>query len=197
VAAPPAFDPSSLRVDPAATGLVLVDVQTRLAAVMPTEAMQLCERNILILLELAKRLGWPVIWSEQYPKGLGPTVPTILDALTDPAIRLNRVEKLSFSCTDDPGFLAAHSLAGRSSYVVVGMEAHVCVWQTARGLRALGNQVFVPADAVVSRSLENRRIGLDLAERAGAVVSSTEVVVFDALGRAGSENFRALSRMLK
>jgi nicotinamidase-related amidase len=194
---PSNFSPLDLQIPAADTALALVDVQTKLSAVMPPEAMAACERNILVLLELARRLGWPVIWSEQYPKGLGPTIPSLLDAMTNPDLRLERVEKLTFSCTDDPGFRAAHSALGRHCYVVVGMEAHVCVWQTARGLRALGNQVFVPQDAVVSRDLANHRVGLDLARQAGAVVTSTEVVVFDALGRAGTEDFRAMSRLLK
>jgi nicotinamidase-related amidase len=193
----PRFDPASLKVPSDRTALLLVDVQTKLSAVMPPAAMAACERNILILIELARRLHWPVVWSEQYPKGLGPTIPALLDAMTTPDLQIVRIEKLDFSCTDDPGFRAAHATLARPSYVVVGMEAHVCVWQTARGLRGLGNQVFVPADAVISRDPANHRIGLDLAARAGAVVTSTEVVVFDALGRAGSEDFRALSRMLK
>lgn len=190
-------DPADLQVPAQGTALVLVDVQTKLSAVMPPDAMAACERNILILLELGRRLGWPVIWSEQYPKGLGPTIPSLLDAMTKPDLQLVRIEKLSFSCTDDPAFRAAHTALARKSYVVVGMEAHVCVWQTARGLRGLGNHVFVPQDAVVSRDPSNHRVGLDLARQAGATVTSTEVVVFDALGRAGTEDFRALSRMLK
>lgn len=181
----------------AGTALLLVDVQTRLAAVMPPEAMAAAERNMLILIELARRLRWPIIWSEQYPKGLGPTTPGLLAALTSPDLQLTRIEKLSFSCTDDPAFMAAHAGSACSTFVLVGMEAHVCIWQTARGLRQRGNQVFVPADAVVSRDPANRQVGLDLASRAGAVVTSTEVVVFDALGRAGTEDFRALSRLLK
>jgi nicotinamidase-related amidase len=181
----------------AGTALALVDVQTKLSAVMPAAAMAAVERNILILIELARRLRWPIIWSEQYPKGLGPTVAPLLDAMTNPDLQLTRIEKLSFACTDDPGFLAAHAQVARPTWIVVGMEAHVCVWQTTRGLRALGNQVFVPQDAVVSRDPANLGVGLDLARAAGAIVTSTETVVFDALGRAGTEDFRALSRLLK
>jgi nicotinamidase-related amidase len=193
----PKLDPLALKVPAASTALVLVDVQTKLSAVMPAAAMAAVERNILILIELARRLRWPIVWSEQYPKGLGPTIAPLLDAMTDPDLQLTRIEKLSFACTDDPGFLAAHASVARPTWIVVGMESHVCVWQTARGLRALGNQVFVPQDAVVSRDPANLRVGLDLCRAAGAIVSSTETVVFDALGRAGTDDFRALSRLLK
>jgi nicotinamidase-related amidase len=188
---------AALQVPAHGTALVLVDVQTKLAAVMPAAAMAAVERNILILIELARRLRWPVIWSEQYTKGLGPTVPALAAALAHPDLQISRVEKLTFACTDDPAFQAAWAALARPCAVVVGMEAHVCVWQTARGLRRLGNQVFVAQDAVIARDPGNLGVGLDLARQAGAVVTSTETVVFDALGRAGTDDFRALSRLLK
>jgi nicotinamidase-related amidase len=187
----------ALRIDPADTVLLIVDVQTKLSAVMPEAEMARVERNILVLLEMARRLHFPVIWSEQYPQGLGPTVPALATALAAPELVLTRLEKVTFSVTDHSRFQAAYTRIGRSRYVVVGMEAHVCVWQTARGLRALGAHVFVPADAVISRDPANRAVGLELAARAGAVVTSTEVVAFDALGRAGTDDFRAISRLIK
>jgi nicotinamidase-related amidase len=193
----PADPVAALQVSADDTALVVVDVQTKLSAVMPADTMATVERNILILIELGRRLRWPVIWSEQYTKGLGPTIPALAEALAQPDLKLTRLEKLAFACTADPAFQAAHAALARSCYVVVGMESHVCVWQTARGLRALGNRVFLPADAVIARAPSNLAIGLDLARQAGAVVTSTETVVFDALGRAGSDDFRALSRLLK
>jgi nicotinamidase-related amidase len=187
----------ALRVDPADTVLLVVDIQTKLSAVMPEVAMTRVERNVLVLIEMARRLHFPVIWSEQYPEGLGPTVPTIASALNSPDLAVTRLEKLTFSVTDHGRFQAAHTRLGRSRYVVVGMETHVCVWQTVRGLRALGAHVFVPSDAVISRDPANREVGLDLSGRAGAVISSTEVVAFDALGRAGTDDFRALAKLIK
>ncbi len=189
--------PPDLRIDPSDTGLVIVDVQVKLAAAMAPEAMSACERNILVLLELARRQRWPILWSEQYPKGLGPTTDNLLAALTNPDLWLTRIEKITFSCTDDEGFTTALATASRGAWVVVGMESHVCVYQTARGLASRNARVFVPQDAVISRTLDNHRVGLDLANRAGAVVTSTEAVVFDALGRAGTEDFRAMSRLVK
>jgi nicotinamidase-related amidase len=187
----------ALRIDPIDTALLVVDIQTKLSAAMPEAAMGRLERNVGILLELAQRLRFPVIVSEQYPQGLGPTIASLNTALASPELSVTRFDKLTFSATDHGRFQTAHARIGRTRYVVVGMEAHVCVWQTVRGLRALGAHVFVPADAVISRDPANREIGLDLAARAGAVITSTEVVVFDALGRAGTDEFRALSRLIK
>ena len=190
---PPA-NPSALRVDPADTALLVVDVQTKLAAVMPAEELAQVTRNLGVLIALARRLGWPVVLSEQYPQGLGPTLPVIAEALGPETIR---TEKMTFSCTDHAPFAETARTLGKSGWVVAGMEAHVCVYQTVRGLCEAGARVFVPADAVVSRAPTNRARGLELADRAGAIVSSTEIIAFDALGRAGTDDFRAISRLLR
>ncbi|HEY0708639.1 MAG TPA: isochorismatase family protein [Polyangia bacterium] len=191
----------SARIDPAQAALLIVDVQEKLSAVMPAATMAACERNIHVLVELAKRLRWPILWSEQYPKGLGPTLPALHTALadlqtSDPSA-VTRIEKMTFACTDDDVFLSAHARLQKQHYVVTGMEAHICVWQTVRGLRALGSNVFLPRDAVISRTSENHHVGLELARAAGAVVTSTETVAFDALRRAGTDDFRAISRLIK
>src|SRR6185436_4235336 len=177
--------------------LLLVDFQERLAAVMAPGDVAAAVRNIVLLFELARQLRIPVVISEQYPRGLGPTVAALREALLQPGLAIERVEKIEFSCTDSPAFLEVHRKLARDQWIVVGMEAHVCVYQTARGLVAMGARVHVPADAVVSRAPTNVRIGLDLCGRAGAYVTATETVVFDALKRAGTDEFRALSRLLK
>src|SRR5204862_148032 len=130
------------------------------------------------------------------PRGLGPTLPALRAALAEPGLDPERVEKLAFGCTDEPTFVELFRRLGRDQWIVVGMEAHVCVYQTARGLVTLGATVHVPADAVISRAPSNLHTGLRLAERAGAIVTATEVVVFDVLGRAGTDEFRALSRLV-
>lgn len=186
-----------LRLPAAETGLLLVDFQERLAAAMPEAERPDCERRISILIEAFRILNLPVVVSEQYPKGLGPTVPVLETALAAGPLQLHRFEKLHFACTDDPSFTALWTRLGRKRWIVVGMETHVCVYQTVRGLRALGAQVFVPADAVLSRTPANRSIGLDLCTRAGAIVSSLETVVFDLLGRAGTDEFKQLSKLLR
>jgi len=110
---------------------------------------------------------------------------------------LHRFDKLCFSAADAPEFAALTPKLGRDQWIVTGMEAHVCVYQTARDLAARGDQVHVVADAVCSRTQANWRIGLGLVERAGAIVTSTEVCVFDLLGCAGTEEFKALSKAIK
>jgi nicotinamidase-related amidase len=191
------MSPDELRLDSQRAALLLVDFQERLAAVMAPGEIAACQRNIVLLFELARQLRIPVVVSEQYPRGLGPTVPGLKAALAEPGLTVERIEKIEFSCADSPAFKEVHRRLGRDQWIVVGMEAHVCVYQTARDLVALGARVHVPADAVISRAPANVRIGLDLCTRAGAIVTGTETVVFDALKRAGSDEFRALSRLLK
>jgi nicotinamidase-related amidase len=190
-------DVNELRLEATRMALLIVDFQERLAAAMAPGEIAACESQIVMLLELARRLKIPVVVSEQYPKGLGPTVGGLQVALNEPGLSVHRFEKLAFGCADVPEFVELYHRLGRQQWVVVGMETHVCVYQTARGLRALGAAVHVPADAVASRSPANVRIGLSLIERMGCVVTSTETVAFDALGRAGTDDFRAISRLLK
>lgn len=186
--------PSPLRLDPARAALLVVDLQERLAAAMDAAALDRVVRNTIALVEGAKVLGLPVIVTEQYPKGIGPTLAAIRAALPDDA---RPIEKVDFSCAAVPAVREALARVGRDQLVVVGMEAHVCVYQTARDLAAEGRHVFVPHDAVLSRADENRRIGLSLAERAGAAVTATETVLFDLLGRAGTPAFKEISRLIK
>jgi len=193
---PPSLAPS-LRVDPAQAALLIVDVQDRLAAAMPDEARARCQKNVGVLLQLARRAHIPVVVSEQYPKGLGPTVAAIEDQLRGEGLAVQRFEKLEFACPEAPAFAPIWNQLRREQWLVTGMEAHICVYQSARALLARGAQVQVIADAVASRTPENLKVGLDLAERAGAIVTSTETVVFDVLGRAGTDDFKALSRLVK
>jgi len=187
--------PADLKVSKERAALLIIDVQQRLFDVMPAEASAMV-RNLQILIELALRLGLPVVWSEQYPKGLGPTIPA-LDAALGKHAGVLRLEKLEFSCTEAPGWPAIWEKVRRDQWIVAGIETHVCVYQTVRGLAEKGVTIHLPVDAVLSRTLENKRIGLGLCERAGAVLTSTEAIVFDALERAGSEDFKAMSRLVK
>lgn len=183
---------------PARAALLVVDVQDKLAAVMPPDAMTSLVRNVGILVEAARRFAIPVVVSEQYPRGLGKTVAGIEQALAAlPADQLFRFDKLEFSVCAAPGFAPVEArLDGRDQWIVTGMESHICVYQSARALRAGGAAVHVVRDAVVSRTAQNREIGLGLIERSGALVTSTETVVFDLLQRAGGDDFKALSRLI-
>ncbi len=183
------------RLDPARSVLLVVDVQERLAAAMPEAAMDRLVSNAIILLETARLLGVPVIASEQYPKGLGPTVGPLAERLR--AMEVEPIDKTTFDACAEPRI--ARALVDRSprSVVVSGMETHICVFQTARELARRGFEVHVAADGVASRREENRSLGLALCERAGAFVAPTETLVFDWLGRAGTESFKAVSKLVR
>jgi len=183
------------RLDPASSLLLVVDVQERLAAAMPQAAMDRLVASALVLLEAARLLGVPVVASEQYPKGLGPTVAPIAEKLR--AMGVEPVDKLTFDACGEPRLARALSDRAARAVVLAGMETHICVFQTARELARRGLQVHVVADAVASRREENRALGLALCERAGAVATPTETVVFDWLGRAGTDAFKALSKMVR
>jgi len=153
-------------------------------------------KNTLILVEGARILGLPILVTEQYPKGIGPTVDALRSALgPEQAV----IEKLSFSCAGEPAFLEALKGIGRDQIIVTGMETHVCVLQTVRDL-LLGNLaqgVFCVEDAMISRTQENHRIGLSQMAFVGAMPTGTESVLFDLLVRAGSPEFKAISRLVK
>ncbi len=181
----------SLKLERDRAVVLVVDVQERLLAAMPEGARAPLLRATQALVEGAKQLKVPVLATEQYPKGLGPTVPALRDALPGAPH-----EKLDFSCAAVPAVKDALG-SGPRQVVLCGMETHVCVFQTARDLAALGHQVFVAEDAVASRTEANRRVGLSLMERGGAIVTSTEAVLFDLLGRAGTPEFKAVSALVK
>jgi len=188
----------TLAIERQRAGLLVIDVQERLAAAMPAEAMAALTRNLAVLCEAARRFALPVVVSQQYPRGLGATIAPVEEALAALApAQLHRFDKLEFSACSAPEAAGLWERLGRDQWVVTGMEAHVCVYQTVRQLCERGADVHVVRDAVVSRAAENLATGLALAERAGAVVTSTEVVVFDLLERAGSDDFKALSRLIR
>lgn len=186
----------SLTADRAA--LLVVDVQEKLAAVMDPDGMARLTRNIGILCEAARRFSIPVVVSQQYPRGLGGTVAAVEQAISALAPdQLHRFDKVEFSVCGAPGFAPVEAaLDGRDQWIVTGMESHICVYQSARALRAGGAAVHVVRDAVISRTQENRDTGLALIERTGALITTTEVVIFDLLQRAGGDDFKALSRLI-
>ena len=170
--------------------LLVVDIQERLAPAMPEEILAQVLRNTTILIEAAKRLGLPILVSQQYPKGLGPTVAAIESVLPPTAQRFDKVE---FSAA---GVVHPHPRE-RDQYIIAGMETHICVFQTARDLVEKGFEVFLLADAVLSRSAEDRRVGFELCKEVGARVTTVESALFDMLGRAGSPEFKLVSAAVK
>lgn len=169
--------------------LVVVDVQERINAVMADQGHL---ARIAVLVEACAALGVPVIATEQYPKGLGPTVPSLATLLSEPPL-----VKGSFSCAREPAVLAALEATGRRQAVVAGIEAHVCVLQTALDLVAAGFQVHAPHDAVSSRRPSDKEWALQRMAAAGVVVTTTESALFELLERCGTDEFRAVSRMIR
>lgn len=189
--------PNNLELDPKRAALLIVDVQERLVAAMSEEQVPVLERNLAILCELARRFDLPVVVSQQYPKGLGQTVANVDSVLSQLGDNVHRFDKVEFSVCDHAAFAPIYEQLGRDQWIVTGMEAHVCVYQSARGLIARGATVHVPRETALSRHEANRQTGFALMERAGAVITSTEVVVFDILKRAGGDDFKAMSRLVR
>jgi nicotinamidase-related amidase len=180
------------------TLLLIVDAQERLLAAMPEGVSVKVVRNTRILVETAREFDLPVLVSEQYPKGLGPTCAEIVSAL--PA-ETTPIAKLAFSCCSEPAFGpflgVADAKYANYSVILGGAETHVCVLQTALDLLAQGRRVYVAADATCSRTKLNWRLGLDLMHQAGAIIGSTEIFAFGLLGGAGTEQFKRISGLVK
>lgn len=183
---------------PDTTALLVIDVQERLAAAMPEDAGPSAVRRTERLLDGARILGVPVLVTEQYPKGLGPTLPGVRAKAEEAGATF--AEKLEFDASANDA-VRAHlerwRSQGRTAIVLAGMEAHICVFQTARGLAANGFSVHVAYDAVCSREKANVEVARSLYHYAGAYLSASEVVLFDLLGKAGSDAFKAISKLVR
>jgi nicotinamidase-related amidase len=171
--------------------LVIVDIQERLASVM-AERQRVVE-NCLHLIEAAKLMDIPVVLTEQYPRGLGPTVDEIKGALPS----YSPLEKLSFDCCSEKAFTRDLASRGRKRIILTGMETHICVLQTCLGLMGSGYEVHVAGDAVCSRAKDNHHTALEMMRDAGAVITCTETALFQLLGQAGTDEFRAISKRIK
>lgn len=190
----PTFNPDAFTVSQDDTVLLVIDIQERLAPVIHDQA-QVVDKTV-ILAQAAAEMNLPVLLTEQYPRGLGATLPAISRVLSERLPVAQRFEKLAFSaCT--PEVLAALAATGRRKVIITGMETHVCVFQTTRQLLAEGYRVFIASDAVSSRTPENRANGLALMAAMGAVISNTETLVFDLLKVSGTPLFKTVSKLIK
>ncbi|KWT76398.1 hydrolase [Candidatus Magnetominusculus xianensis] len=171
--------------------ILVVDIQERLAAVMSEKDS--ITANTLHVIELAKLIKIPICLTEQYPKGLGRTIPEISDAIPD----FKPFEKMTFSACAEEGFLESFRQYGRNKVILCGIETHICILQTCLGLIAEGYGVHVVSDCVSSRTQTNKAIGIGLMHEAGAVITSTETVVFQMLARAGTDEFKIMSKRIK
>lgn len=173
------------------TVLLVIDVQEKLARVMHEREPMIS--NLQKLIKGIKVLGVPVIVTEQYPRGLGPTVPELAPLVAGFPL----VAKTSFSCWGEAKFLQEYKSLGRKQALVAGIEGHVCVYQTVRDLIANGYEAHVVTDAVTCRTPENRQLSFEMMRQAGARLTGTEAVLFELLKVAEGEKFKEISRIVK
>ena len=185
--------PHAQLLDRKSAALVVLDLQAKLVPAIfePQRVI----RNTQLLLRLARILDIPTVLTSHYTKGLGSIIPEIVEF----APGIGPIEKTSFGCFGEPDFL--RQLKQRApearSLLIAGVESHICVMQTALGAMAAGYLVHVAADATSSRTEKNWEIGLNRIERAGAVISSTEMMVYELLGESNTPEFKAILPMLK
>jgi nicotinamidase-related amidase len=171
--------------------MLLVDIQK--VMLDPCVDHALVTKNTAALLDIAGTLEIPTLFSVHNAEKLGGFLPELLQRASHPAI----YNKLEFSCLDNEAILRAIQHSGRRTLLLAGLETHVCIFHTGAHALRLGYRVHVAADAVTSRSKINRKVGLRRMELAGAVISSTEMIIFELLNRAGTPEFRAALPLLK
>ena len=176
-----------MKLDRNRTTLTVIDVQEAFRNAVPT--FDEVVRGTAALIRGARAVGVPIIVTEQYPKGLGHTVVEVADQLPD---GVEPIEKVCFSAPEAEGF----DLRGRDQALVCGIEAHVCVNQTVLDLLAEGVEVHVALDAVSSRFTESKEVGIEKARRAGAVITNVETALFELVGRAGTDEFKEIQRVV-
>ncbi|MCS7203600.1 MAG: isochorismatase family protein [Thermodesulfovibrio sp.] len=185
-------EPEKFILNPNNLCLVVVDVQEKLSLAMKKDVVEKLVKNILLLIQLSKLYKIPVIITEQYPKGLGRTLPEIKELVDEEAI-----EKIHFSCIKEEEFFRRIIRAEKNQIILTGMEAHICIWQTALDLVLRGYSVFVPSDAVCSRRKEDWQTALQLMRDVGCIITCTEALVFQILEKAGTEEFKKILEFVK
>jgi len=171
--------------------LLIVDIQGNLAHLM--HGKELLFNNVQKLIKGIQVLKIPILWVEQNPQGLGPTIPEIADILSN----IQPISKMSFSSCRNDRFVQALKTLNRRQVLIAGIEAHVCVYQTAADLVDLGYEVQVVTDAVSSRNFENREIGLQKMRDSGVSWTSVETALFELLKVAEGEQFREIIKIVK
>jgi nicotinamidase-related amidase len=181
----------SRALDAANTILLLIDFQERLFPVMHDKEKLL--KNVIKLVKGARVLEIPIILTEQYPKGLGPTIPEIKELIPD----VKPVEKVCFSCTDEAAFSQALKASKRQQVLIAGIESHICVYQTAMALAREGYEVQVVSDCVASRDPENKMTALTRFQLASIPPTTTEMALFELLKIAQGDKFKQISSIVK
>jgi isochorismate hydrolase len=173
------------------TILVLIDIQGKLASLMHNK--EKLYQNLKIIVKAMKILEIPIIWMEQVPDKLGPTINEIADNLHD----IKPIAKYTFSCCDNSEFKEKLEFFNRKQILLTGIEAHICVFQTAHDLIADKYEVGVIADCVSSRIELNKKIGLNRMSKSGVMVTSTEMVLFELMKSTKAEGFREITKLIK
>jgi nicotinamidase-related amidase len=186
------IDMDKFKLDAEKAVLVVIDIQERLVTAMPQDVYLRMRDTVGMLVNGAGLLGIPVVTTEQYPQGIGHTVPELAEACQGTV-----VEKVSFGCCGEPAFMAALKKLGRSQVILTGMETHVCVYQTVLGLLEDGYHVHLVRDAICSRNKTDFLAGVDNAARAGAVITTAETVLFQMMQKSTHAQFRAVSKLIK
>ena len=171
--------------------LIVVDVQGKLAQLM--HGKEALFKNIQILIEAANILNIPIIWCQQCPDSLGPTIPQIAELLSDN----EPINKAVFSCCGADQFNSRLNELGRNHVLLCGIETHVCIYQTAVDLLRKGFCIDVIADAVSSRTLENKQIGIDRMTAEGTKINCTEMALFELLKTAEHPHFKQIAKLIK
>ena len=179
------------RIDPSRTCAALVDVQQRLYPHMANK--EHLEGKLKTLHSGLKALGIPIVVTEQYPKGLGHTIPSIQEQFGD----ITPLEKMAFSCADNQAFRDSLSELERDTVVIAGIEAHVCVLQTSMDLLDAGYRPVVVADATSSRSETDRDFAFRRMERSGVVLTTVESILFELCRYSGTDTFKSISKLVK
>lgn len=180
------------RLRPDDTLLLVIDMQERLQPLIHDDAR--IRKQAAALAEGARLLGVPVFVTEQYPKGLGHTVPELRAAVEHAG---GVLEKTAFSCGADESIAARINAAARPNVVLAGVEAHICVLQTALDLLGSGFSVYLAEDAVGARTPENKEVGIARARRHGAEPASVEMVLFELMGTKEHPQFKAVQALIK
>jgi isochorismate hydrolase len=173
-----------------AAGLV-IDIQERLVTHMSGHEELI--RNVEILIQGLTVLEVPLLLTEQYRKGLGETVSPVRDSVK----RFEPLEKLSFSCCDDPHFMVKLNNLARKFVIICGIESHVCVLQTTTDLLEAGFLPVVISDCISSRKLQDKEIAIQRMRQEGAIISSYESILFELARVSGTDIFKAISRLVK
>ncbi|WP_321418563.1 hydrolase [uncultured Desulfobacter sp.] len=171
--------------------LLIVDIQGKLAHLVDRKALLF--KNVQMLIKGIQILDIPILWVEQNPKGIGPTIPEIAALLSD----IQPISKMSFSSCRNDRFMQALSALNRKQILISGIEAHICVYQTAAELVDMGYEVQAVADAVSSRCLENKEIGLQRMKDSGVSLTSVETALFELLKEAQGDQFKKIISIIK